>query len=127
VRLIFASIVFDAATEPKQFSAGFGLAAYAGEVDDFDADGLMAQADIALCVAKQAGPNQVGAYWQLDPDSLPKIPVQKRRSRSRTRHLTQRAFIGVPKAEARKTRTSGPESSTPGEVGTPTTPSGEEP
>jgi diguanylate cyclase (GGDEF)-like protein len=125
IRLTFASIVFDAAKDPKQFSAGFGLAAYGGDADDFDADQFMQQADTALYVAKQAGQNQVAAHWHLDPASLPNIPVQQRRSRSRTRQRTQQAFIGVPETETGTARAAEPESPAPAADHTSSAPSGD--
>ncbi len=125
IHLTFASIVFDAAKNPKQFSAGFGLAAFGGEVDDFDADQFMLQADTALYVAKQTGQNQVAAHWQLDPASLPDIPDRRRRSRSKTRQRTQRAYIGVPETETGNARAAEPESSSPEADHAPSAPSGD--
>jgi len=100
LRRTFSSIVFDADSAPKHFTAGFGLASYHGKRADFDADMYLMEADIALYAAKQSGRNGHAAYWQLDSDALPVVPFNKRSSRARARRPTQKAFLGVVEAEA---------------------------
>ncbi len=95
VRCTFAAIVFDADSDPKHFTANFGLACYHGDPPDFNADAFLGQADIALCAAKEAGRNRALAFWQLDPDALPKFPPDVRHFRTRPRQPTQRAFVGA--------------------------------
>lgn len=95
----FAAIVFDAASDPKHFTAGLGLACYAGEPANFDIDDFIRQADAALYAAKTAAPNRIVAHWQLDPDAIPTIPAHKRHSRAKTRCSTHRAFVGAPETE----------------------------
>jgi hypothetical protein len=109
----FAAIVFDAATDPKHFTAGLGLACYAGEPADFDVDDFLRQADAALYAAKTAGPNRVVAYWQLDLDAIPVIPAHKRHSRAKTRRPTHRAFVAAPETAPQNTAPTPPHTGTP--------------
>jgi diguanylate cyclase (GGDEF)-like protein len=95
----FSSVVFDAASEAKQFGAHFGLAAYAGEPADLETDTFFYHADVALFAAKRKGPNQVVAYWTIDPAELPNLIPHPRHSRSQARRPTQRAFVGLPEEE----------------------------
>lgn len=100
IRRTFSSVVFDAASAPKQFTANFGVAPYNGEPADFDADAFFGQADVALFAAKRRGPDRIVAYWQIDPAELPSLMPDPRHSRSQTRHPTERSFVGLPEADA---------------------------
>lgn len=92
----FAAVVFDAETDPKQFTTTIGVSAYDGSGEKCDADSLLKHADVALYAAKSAGRNCVRAYWRLEPakrQSLP--PPEHRHSRSRGRAIKGRAYIGT--------------------------------
>jgi diguanylate cyclase (GGDEF)-like protein len=91
----FASIAFDAETEPKHFSVGFGIARYEGRPRTFNADVFMTEADVALFSAKQLGRGRVVGYWDLDPRAIPEVACEKRHARSRRRRRTQRSFLGA--------------------------------
>ena len=108
LRTTFASIAFDADSEPKHFFAGFGVAKFDGSNDSFTADQFMTQADVALFVAKETGRGRVAAYWQLDPESLPIVAPHKRHSKSRERKRTQRSFVSMPIEGSLPTSADGP-------------------
>ncbi|MFQ5429620.1 MAG: diguanylate cyclase domain-containing protein [Phycisphaerae bacterium] len=91
----FSAIAFDADEEPKHFTASFGLAAYAGDRQNMDADLFMSEADIALFEAKELHRGRVCAYWDLDPNALPVIAPEKRHARRKARRRSNRAFVGV--------------------------------
>ncbi len=90
-----AAIAFDADSEPKHFSACFGVAAYDGDPPEFDGDLFMHHADLALYEAKMRGRGQVCAFWTLDPNALPSIVASKRHARRLTRTRTNHAYVGV--------------------------------
>ncbi len=91
----FAAVAFDAGTEPKHFSASFGLAWYNGQPDDLDADDFLCQADIALFAAKEMGAGKICAHWTLDPNSMPVVAPDKRHTRRKMRKRTNRSYVGV--------------------------------
>ncbi len=90
-----SAIAFDADSEPKHFSACFGVAAYDGHPPELDGDLFMHHADVALYEAKMRGRGQVCAYWTLDPKALPSIVASKRHARRQTRNRTSHAYVGV--------------------------------
>lgn len=101
LRETFAAVEFDADTEPKHFTASFGVASYDGQSGDLDFDLLLKQADIALYAAKKAGRNRVTAYWNLDQDEQLAVPAAQQHARSGKRAKTHRSFVGVvDRAEA---------------------------
>lgn len=93
----FSAISFDAGSDPKHFTASFGLADYDGTPGDMDADLLMKHADIALFEAKKVGRGRICAFWKLDPESLPHVDETKRHTRHSTREASNRAYVGVEK------------------------------
>lgn len=95
LRQTFAAIAFDAITNPKHFTACFGMSSYTGEPPDFDVDQFLLQADIALCAAKELGRNRMASHWQLDPNSLPILSPNKRHARSKARKRCQRAYVAA--------------------------------
>jgi two-component system, cell cycle response regulator len=103
LRQTFASIAFDARSEPKHFNAGFGVARFDGADDDFSADVFMLHADLALFAAKDSGRGRVVGHWNLDPNSLPIVSPHKRHARIRARRRTQRSFIAAPGGESSET------------------------
>ncbi|MCG8406271.1 MAG: diguanylate cyclase [Phycisphaerales bacterium] len=102
----FAAVAFDADSDPKHFTASFGLARLDGASSNDDGDDLMNQADIALFEAKRVGHGRICAYWKLDPDALSAIDQDKRHARHSSRETTNRAYVGVEE-------TSEPTDSTP--------------
>lgn len=100
LRQTFASIAFDARSQPKHFYAGFGVAQYDGQDETFNADTFMLKSDISLFVAKEVPRGRVVSYWSLDPNSLPVVAPQKRHARIRQRRRTQRSFLSAPGAES---------------------------
>ncbi|MEK6644798.1 MAG: diguanylate cyclase [Planctomycetota bacterium] len=100
LRQTFASVAFDARSQPKHFYAGFGVARFDGADDAFNADIFMLHADIALFVAKDVGRGRVVGHWTLDPNSLPIVAPHKRHARIRDRRRTQRSFIAAPGGES---------------------------
>ncbi|MBI5764705.1 MAG: diguanylate cyclase [Planctomycetes bacterium] len=99
LRQTFASIAFDARSQPKHFYAGFGVAHYDGHDPAFNADTFMLKSDIALFVAKEVPRGRVVSYWSLDPNSLPVVAPHKRHARIRQRRRTQRSFLSAPGAD----------------------------
>ncbi|MFQ5424894.1 MAG: diguanylate cyclase domain-containing protein [Phycisphaerae bacterium] len=95
IRQTFAAVEFDAETEPKHFSASFGVAAYSGEPKDFTPDAFLKQADIALYAAKERGRNCVVPFWGLDDQAMRAVPAEKQHARSQKRTQTERAYVGV--------------------------------
>jgi diguanylate cyclase (GGDEF)-like protein len=95
----FSAIVFDAVSDPKHFSVSIGLASYAGRPEGFTVDRFLAQADLALAVAKSKERDRVAAYWQLDPHALPKLDSPQRHARLGVRQCRPRSSIS-PAAES---------------------------
>lgn len=91
----FAAVAFDADTSPKHFTVSFGLACYAGDPPDHDADAIMSEADIALFYAKQVGRGRCCPFWTMDRKALPEVSAKKRHARRRARSKTNRAFVGA--------------------------------
>jgi len=99
IRQTFAAIAFDAETDPKHFTAGFGITGFDGSDADYDPDTMMSEADVALFVAKDRGRGCACAFWDLDPDSVPPVSPEKRHARRKARRETNRAFIMGTAAE----------------------------
>lgn len=91
----FAAVAFDAAKSPKHFTASFGVAHYACEPPDFDADTMLSEADVALFAAKGTARGTIKPYWTLDPDSLPIVTPEKRNARKKMRNRTNHTYVGV--------------------------------
>ncbi len=93
IRKTFAAIAFDAETDPKHFTASFGIAGFDGDDADYDPDTMMSEADVALCVAKDRGRGTSQAFWDMDPEAVRAISPEKRQARREVRRATHRAFI----------------------------------
>jgi diguanylate cyclase (GGDEF)-like protein len=99
IRQTFAAIAFDAETDPKHFTASFGIAGFDGNDAGYDPDTMMSEADIALFMAKDRSRCGACAFWTLEPDSIPAITPEKRHARRKARRETHRAFIMGTAAE----------------------------
>lgn len=92
----FQAIAFDAdTTAPKHFNAAFGIAAFNGREESFDADLFMHQADLAMFQAKRTPGTPIKAYWELDPANLPAITPDKLHSRRAARTRSTHAYVGL--------------------------------
>lgn len=91
----FASIAFDAITDPKHFTLSFGLSCCEGAPPEFGLDTFMGEADVALNEAKDRERNRICAFWELDPASLPIVAPDKRHARRKQRRKSNRAYVGV--------------------------------
>ena len=90
----FEAIAFDADSKPKHFSLSCGMSRCLPGGEPHSPDDFMAEADMALFVAKDRGGRQICRYWQIDPKRLEGISPAKRHSRRIRRRRTERGFLG---------------------------------